>query len=103
MGPWLGQVRLAGAHLGQQQFTSEDSGYYGDQINAQCYTCADPSGVQDPQYGIPAGMASNLQNQGWDCRRDDCAAGYGNVTYAGWGLMGRIPLSRGLGRRALQG
>lgn len=99
---WLGQVRLAQPlsqpRLGQfwDFFSDLWAGVTGtEEINAQCYTCADPSGVENPQYGIEAAAAADLQNKGWDCRRDDCAAGYSLLG------MNRIPLERGLGRRAL--
>lgn len=103
MGPWLGQVRLA--QPGSQPRLGQFWDFFGDlwsgvtgsgteEVNAACYTCADPSGVESPQYGIPAGAAADLQNKGWDCRKDDCAAGYS--------MLGpRFPLAQGLGRRAL--
>lgn len=97
--PTLGQVKVMGSFwswLGLESDTTE--------IAASCYTCVNGS---DVQYGIPSDQASGLRDQGWDCRRDECASQ--NQAYAqpygqqGWtsDMSGRIRLAPGLGRRAL--
>lgn len=96
-----------------------------------CFTCVNPS-TGDTKYGVPAATASTLKSQGYRCRADDCAGqpgaaapvsipgamNYGpaaTATFQGpsdfggdvggsfFGMMGRIPVQRGIGRRALAG
>lgn len=93
-----------------------------------CFTCANPS-TGDTKYGVPSAMANQLKSQGYRCRADDCAGQPGAVspvsfpgavsyggpaaTYqgatdfggdqGGYLMMGRIPVQRGIGRRALAG
>jgi len=100
----LRPIRMGQPYFGDQSLLPgalQDAGQGAEEMAmGQCYTCA--NGQDAPQYGIDAATAANLQAQGWDCRRDECASYGSTVTYEGWG-MGGIPLSKGLGRRALQG
>jgi hypothetical protein len=89
--PMLGQVKVMGdfwSWLGLEAPAEE--------IASPCYTCASGS---DVQYGVPAVQAADLQNQGYDCHRDQCADQAAPDAFT---LFGRIPLAPGLGRRALR-
>lgn len=88
------------------------------EVAGPCFTCTNPSSG-DTQYGVDAPTAASLKGQGYLCRGDQCAnqpsmpitfpgvadlpaappefGDYGTV----YGMTGRIPLSHGLGRRAL--
>lgn len=62
-----------------QQNAAADAG-------ADCYTCVKEGDIKS---GVDSATAASLKQQGYRCRKDECAqrGGYGSVSYAGFDAM----------------